>query len=83
MDAGFRSQIESVLHLVEGRRHAMGLEMTVDEDQQLVLFSGQHLARPLDLEQNQNVAACSSKVLGSGQAHSRLDRIRGMPHQML
>src|SRR5262252_10648025 len=46
MDPGFRTQIERVLHLVEGGRHAGLLEALVDEAQQFELFSGQHLAFP-------------------------------------
>jgi hypothetical protein len=42
MDAGLGPQIERVLHLVEGGRHAGLLQALMDETQQLELFSGQH-----------------------------------------
>ncbi len=42
MDAGFGAQVERLLHFVEARRHAFGLEPVVDEAQQFALFSGQH-----------------------------------------
>ena len=44
MDAGFRAQIERVLHFVEGGRHAGLLQALMDEAQQLELLAGQHLA---------------------------------------
>ena len=42
VDAGFGTQIESVLHLVEGGRHAGLLQTLVNEAQQLELLAGQH-----------------------------------------
>ena len=42
VDAGFGAQIERVLHLVEGGRHAGFLQPLVDEAQQLELLAGQH-----------------------------------------
>jgi hypothetical protein len=42
MDAGLRTQIERLLHLVEGRRDALLLQALVNEAQQLVLLLGQH-----------------------------------------
>ena len=42
VNARFRPQIERVLHLVEGRRHARLLQTLMDEAQQIVLFFGQH-----------------------------------------
>src|SRR5262249_39864327 len=46
MDPGFRTQIERVLHLVEGGRDAALFEALVNEAQQFELFSGQHRAFP-------------------------------------
>src|SRR5262249_47773897 len=43
MNAGFRTQVERVLHLVEGRRHAGFLQALMNEAQQFELFSRQHL----------------------------------------
>ncbi len=39
MDAGFRAQIERVLHFVEGRRNARFLQALVNEPQQFALLS--------------------------------------------
>ena len=39
MNAGFGAQIERVLHLVEGGRHAGFLEALMDETQQLGLLA--------------------------------------------
>ncbi len=39
MDARFRAQVERVLHLVEGGRHAAFLQPFADEPQELVLFA--------------------------------------------
>ena len=44
VDAGFRAQVERILHLVEGGRNAGFLQALVDEAQQLELLAGQHLA---------------------------------------
>ena len=46
MDAGLRAQVERVLHLVEGGRHAGLLQPLVDEAQKLELLAGQHLVFP-------------------------------------
>src|SRR6516164_6685903 len=46
VDPGFGTQVERVLHLVEGGRHAGLFEALVDEAQQFELFAGQHLAFP-------------------------------------
>ena len=46
MDAGFRTQVERVLHLVEGGRHAILLQALMNEAQQFELFAGEHLAFP-------------------------------------
>ena len=42
MNAGFRAQIQSILHLVEGGRHSRLLQAVMDEAQKLELFAGQH-----------------------------------------
>ena len=42
MDAGLRPQVERVLHLIEGGRHAALLQALVDEAQKLELLAGQH-----------------------------------------
>ena len=42
MDAGFRLEVERVLHLVEGGRHAGFAQPLVDEAEQFVLFARQH-----------------------------------------
>ena len=44
VDAGLGLQVERLLHLVEGRRHACFLHALVDEEQQLFLLCGQHQA---------------------------------------
>ena len=44
VDAGLRLEVEGVLHLVEGGRHARFLHARVDEEQQLFLLFGQHRA---------------------------------------
>ena len=44
VDPGLRAQVERILHLVEGGRHAGFLQAFVDEAQQLELLAGQHLA---------------------------------------
>src|SRR5262249_43563332 len=41
---GFRTQVQRVLHLVEGWRHARLLETLMDEAQKFELFSRQHRA---------------------------------------
>jgi hypothetical protein len=46
MDAGLRTQVERVLHLVEGRRHPGLLQALVDEAQQFELLAGQHRRVP-------------------------------------
>ena len=46
VNAGLGFEIERVLHLVEGRRHAALLHALVDEEQQLFLFLGQHHVFP-------------------------------------
>ena len=43
VDAGLRAQVERVLHLVEGGRHARLLQPLADEPQKFVLFARQHL----------------------------------------
>src|SRR6266576_1148276 len=47
MDAGLRTQVERILHLIEGWRYAGFLQAFVDEAQQFELFSSQHLASPI------------------------------------
>ena len=42
VDAGLRAQVERVLHLVEGGRHAGLLQPLIDETQKLKLFARQH-----------------------------------------
>src|SRR5262249_48369129 len=46
VDARFGAQVERVLHLVEGRRHARFLQALMDEAQELELLAGQHLSFP-------------------------------------
>ena len=47
VNAGFRAQIERILHLVEGRRHTGLLQALVDETQKFGLLSGQHVRFPV------------------------------------
>ena len=42
VDAGFRPQVQRVLHLVEGGRYARLLQALVDKPQELGLFARQH-----------------------------------------
>jgi hypothetical protein len=42
VDAGFRSQIERLLHFVEGGRNARFFDPLVDVEQQFFLFRCQH-----------------------------------------
>ncbi len=44
MDAGFRLEIERILHLVERGRHPVGTHALVDEEQEFFLLLGQHQA---------------------------------------
>src|SRR5262249_18386482 len=60
MDAGLRAQIERVLHLVEGGRHAGFFQPFVDETQKFVLFAREHL------EQSPVAVSFDSESLGSG-----------------
>ena len=46
MDAGLRTQIERILHLIEGGRHTALFQALVDKAQQLKLFSRQHVGSP-------------------------------------
>jgi hypothetical protein len=46
MDAGFGTQPERVLHLVERGRNAGRRQPLIDEHQQLVLLFGQHRSLP-------------------------------------
>src|SRR5882757_724906 len=43
MNSGFRAQVERILHLVEGGRHAGLLQTFIDETQKFVLFAREHL----------------------------------------
>ena len=43
VDAGLGAEVERVLHLIEGRRHARLSQPLVDETQKLELLAGQHL----------------------------------------
>ncbi len=43
VDARLRLEVEGVLHLVEGGRHAVRLHARVDEEQELFLLLGQHV----------------------------------------
>ncbi len=45
VDAGFRLQVERVLHLVEGGRHAALAQALMDEAEQFELFACQHGSR--------------------------------------
>jgi hypothetical protein len=42
VDAGLRPQVQSVLHFVEGGRHAGLLDALMDEAEQFELFARQH-----------------------------------------
>ena len=42
VDAGFRPQVERILHLVEGGRHAVLLQAAMDEVQKIVLLARKH-----------------------------------------
>ena len=42
VNARLGGQIECILHLIKGRRHAGFLDALMDEHQQFVLFTGQH-----------------------------------------
>src|SRR5205807_9789890 len=44
VDARLRLEVQGVLHLVERRADARGVEALVYEEQQLMLFAGQHAA---------------------------------------
>ena len=46
MDAGLGAQVERILHLVEGGRHAGFLQPLMDEAQKLELLACQHLGIP-------------------------------------
>src|SRR5262249_32798239 len=46
VNAGFGAQVESVLHLVEGRRHARLLQALMDKSQQFQLLPGEHRVSP-------------------------------------
>ena len=46
VDPRFRSQVESLLHFVEGRRYPRFLEAFVDEHQKLELLFGEHGSIP-------------------------------------
>jgi hypothetical protein len=46
MDPGFGSQVQRVLHFVEGRRDPGRGEPPVDEHQELMLLFGQHRESP-------------------------------------
>ena len=59
VDAGFGAQVERVLHLVEGGRHAGFGQPLVDEAQELELLAGQHRFLP--------VAAWPRSRRGAGQ----------------
>src|SRR6187551_668152 len=43
VDAGLGAEVERILHLVEGGRHAGFLEPFVDETQKFILFARKHL----------------------------------------
>ncbi len=66
MDAGFRRQVERILHLVEGGRNAAFLHPLVDEHQQLMLFSRQHRPVTFESEHRRNDYTCSIYVLQHG-----------------
>jgi hypothetical protein len=42
VDAGFRAQLQRLLHLLEAGREAGAAQMPVDEGQQFVLFTREH-----------------------------------------
>jgi hypothetical protein len=46
VDPGLGAQVQRLLHLVEGRRHAIALHTLVDEFQKIALFAGQHRIAP-------------------------------------
>src|SRR4030095_10760879 len=43
VDSGFRTQVERVLHLVEGGRYAGFFQPFIDETQKFILFARKHL----------------------------------------
>jgi hypothetical protein len=47
VDAGLGAQIERILHLVEGGRHAGFLQPLIDESQKFILFAREHLGPSL------------------------------------
>src|SRR5581483_5876575 len=79
MNARLGLEVERLFHLLERRRDAGFTEALVDEEQQLMLFLGEHsprtpapeslsCSRLLPPEQNNNDAGCSSLVLKRRQA---------------
>ena len=46
VNAGFGLEVQRVLHLVEGGRHAGFADPLMDEHQQFILFAGQHRPCP-------------------------------------
>ena len=54
VDARFGTQVQRVLHFVEGGGNAGRAEALIDEHQQLVLLFRQHMILPLVAEQNLN-----------------------------
>jgi hypothetical protein len=55
VDAGLGFEFQRVLHLLEARREAGLLQVTVDIDQQLVLLAGQHGGRSFPLRAGRRV----------------------------
>jgi hypothetical protein len=47
VNARFGTQVEGILHLFEGGRHAVAFHPLVDEFQQIALFLGQHGRPPI------------------------------------
>ena len=43
MHTGFGLQVQRFLHFLEGRRHAVGLQPLIDENEQFLLLTGEHL----------------------------------------
>jgi hypothetical protein len=46
VNTGFRPKLKRQLHFLETRRNPGLLQMAIDETEELVLFTCQHLARP-------------------------------------
>src|SRR5690606_2935331 len=78
VDAGFRPQVERILHLVKGRRYTRLLHPLVDEHEQFVLLARQHnVPSTADSEQRLNTYRCSSYVLQQARKFSVSPQTQG------